>query len=50
MSTENAIYRRWARNFNSHSRVQLVMRYAHPTEEHQFNAIRKMEAYRVAKG
>lgn len=33
-----------------HSRVQMVMRYAHPTEEHQFNAIRKMEAYRVGKG
>jgi integrase len=26
-----------------HSRVQMVMRYAHPTEEHQINAIRKME-------
>ena len=33
-----------------HSRVQMVMRYAHPTEEHQFNAIRKMEAYKVRKG
>ena len=22
-----------------HSRIQMVMRYAHPTEEHQFNAI-----------
>ena len=33
-----------------HSRVQMVMRYAHPTEEHQFNAMRKMEAYRAAKG
>lgn len=33
-----------------HSRVQMVMRYAHPTEEHQFNAIKKMEAYRTAKG
>jgi integrase len=28
-----------------HSRVQMVMRYAHPTEEHQFNAMKKMEAY-----
>ena len=32
-----------------HSRVQMVMRYAHPTEEHQFNAMKKMEAYRAAK-
>jgi integrase len=32
-----------------HSRVQMVMRYAHPSEEHQFNAMRKMEAYRVGK-
>jgi integrase len=32
-----------------HSRVQMVMRYAHPTEEHQFNAMEKMEAYRAAK-
>ena len=29
-----------------HSRVQVVMRYAHPTGEHQFNAMKKMEAYR----
>jgi integrase len=33
-----------------HSRIQMVMRYAHPTEEHQFNAMKKMEAYRAAKG
>jgi integrase len=26
-----------------HSRVQMVMRYAHPTEQHQFEAIRKIE-------
>jgi integrase len=32
-----------------HSRVQMVMRYAHPTEEHQYNAMKKMEAYRAAK-
>ena len=32
-----------------HSRVQMVMPYAHPTEEHQFNAMKKMEAYRAAK-
>ena len=28
-----------------HSRVQMVMRYAHPTEEHQFNAMRKLQAF-----
>jgi integrase len=33
-----------------HSRVQMVMRYAHPTEEHQFNAVKKMETYRAAHG
>jgi integrase len=27
-----------------HSRIQMVIRYAHPTEEHQINAIRKIEA------
>jgi integrase len=32
-----------------HSRVQMVLRYAHPTEEHQFSAIKKMERYRTAK-
>lgn len=32
-----------------HSRVQMVLRYAHPTEEHQFNAVRKMETYRAAR-
>jgi integrase len=32
-----------------HGRVQTVMRYAHPTEEHQFNAMKKLEAYRTAK-
>ena len=33
-----------------HSRVQMVMRYAHPTKEHQFNAMKKIEAYCIAKG
>ncbi len=33
-----------------HSRVQMVMRYAHPSEEHQFNAMKKIEAYRAANG
>jgi len=32
-----------------HSRIQMVLRYAHPTEEHQFNAMKKMEAYRASK-
>jgi integrase len=32
-----------------HSRIQMVLRYAHPTKEHQFNAMKKMEAYRVGK-
>jgi len=31
-----------------HSRIQTVLRYAHPTEEHQFNAIRKLEAFSIA--
>ncbi|MGH9943455.1 MAG: tyrosine-type recombinase/integrase, partial [Pyrinomonadaceae bacterium] len=33
-----------------HSRIQMVLRYAHPSEEHQFNAMKKMEAYRAARG
>lgn len=32
-----------------HSRVQMVMRYAHPTEEHQFNAMKKVQTF-VASG
>ena len=32
-----------------HSRIQMVLRYAHPTEEHQFQAMRKIEAF-VARG
>jgi integrase len=32
-----------------HSRIQMVLRYAHPTEEHQFAAMRKLEASRTAK-
>lgn len=31
------------------SRVQMVMRYSHPSEKHQFEAIRTMEASREAK-
>ena len=26
-----------------HSRIQMVLRYAHPTEEHQFAAMEKMQ-------
>jgi hypothetical protein len=33
-----------------HSRIQMVLRYARPTEEHQFNAMKKIEAYQVGKG
>jgi integrase len=32
-----------------HSGVQMVMRYAHPTEEHQFNAMKKVQTF-VAGG
>jgi integrase len=32
-----------------HSRIQMVLRYPHPTEEHQFQAMRKIEAFAVAK-
>jgi hypothetical protein len=32
-----------------HSRVQMVMRYAHPSEKHVFEAIRVMAASREAK-
>ena len=32
-----------------HSRVQMVMRYAHPTEEHQFQAMQKVQKF-VAGG
>ncbi len=28
-----------------HSRIQMVLRYAHPTEEHQFQAMRKLQAF-----
>lgn len=29
----------------AHSRVQMVMRYAHPTGEHQFNAMKKVQSF-----
>ena len=28
-----------------HSRIQMVLRYAHPTEEHQFAAMEKRQRY-----
>jgi site-specific recombinase XerD len=32
-----------------HSRIQMVLRYAHPTEEHQFQAMRKIEGFVTGK-
>jgi len=32
-----------------HSRIQMVMRYAHPTEEHQVSAIKKLEEFSIAR-
>lgn len=32
-----------------HSRVQMVMRYAHPVEEHKIEAMRKLEKFNLAK-
>ena len=32
-----------------HSRVQMVMRYAHPVEEHKIEAISKLEEYNNQK-
>jgi integrase len=32
-----------------HSRIQMVLRYAHPTEEHQFQAMKKIEAFTAAR-
>jgi len=32
-----------------HSKIQMVLRYAHPTEGHQAQAIRKMEEFQTAK-
>ncbi|MBS1793998.1 MAG: tyrosine-type recombinase/integrase [Acidobacteria bacterium] len=29
-----------------HSRLEMVLRYSHPTEKHRFDAIKKIEAYR----
>lgn len=32
-----------------HSRIQMVLRYAHPTEEHQVQAMRKLESFMAAR-
>ena len=32
-----------------HSRIQMVLRYAHPTEQHQAEAMRKLEAFNATK-
>ena len=32
-----------------HSRIQMVLRYAHPTEEHQFQAMRRIESFVAAR-
>jgi site-specific recombinase XerD len=32
-----------------HSRIQMVLRYAHPTEEHQFQAMKKVQDF-VGRG
>ncbi|MDQ3256904.1 MAG: hypothetical protein M3R15_23930 [Acidobacteriota bacterium] len=32
-----------------HSRIQMVMRYAHPSEQHQFEAMKMIEKSRAVK-
>jgi site-specific recombinase XerD len=32
-----------------HSKIQMVLRYAHPTKEHQVQAIRKLEEFTIQK-
>ena len=32
-----------------HSKIQMVLRYAHPTEEHQVNAMKKLEEFSIAR-
>jgi integrase len=34
-------------NLLGHSNIQMVTRYAHPTEKHQFESIKRMEAFRA---
>ncbi len=33
-----------------HSKIQMVMRYAHLSQEHQFEAVRKLEQFTARKG
>lgn len=33
-----------------HSKIQMVMRYAHPSQGHQFEAVRKLEQFTARKG
>ena len=33
----------------AHSRIQMVLRYAHPTEEHQIGAMKRLEEFNAAK-
>jgi hypothetical protein len=32
-----------------HSRIQMVLRYAHPTQQHQAQAMRKLEEFNAAR-
>ncbi|HXG63750.1 MAG TPA: tyrosine-type recombinase/integrase [Blastocatellia bacterium] len=32
-----------------HSKINMVMRYAHPTEQHQAEAARRLEAFNLAR-
>jgi hypothetical protein len=32
-----------------HSRIQMVLRYAHPTQQHQVEAMRRLEQFNAAK-
>jgi site-specific recombinase XerD len=34
-------------NLLGHSNIQMVTRYAHPTQNHQFEAVKKMETFRI---
>ena len=33
-----------------HAKIQMVLRYAHPSQEHQFEAVRKLEQFTARKG
>jgi hypothetical protein len=32
-----------------HSKIQMVLRYAHPTQEHQTAAVKRLEAFVIEK-